>query len=139
MTASSIEVLPATGSTIQPVRTITNSGVASGAHQQVISSADSNGFLKGEAGTSTLTSPTSIDATAAVVIALNLARRSVMIYNESGDTVYLAYSTTATTTAYTLQLPVGSIWVEDNGYTGPIWGITASGTTAVLRVTELTN
>lgn len=134
MADSSVAITAGSGTLI---RVLTNLGTAS-ADQQVVTLADPNGFFQEHSTTPTITSPASIDNTAAVVIASNTARRRVMIYNESGNTVYLAYGTTATLTSYSLLLPVGSLWVEDGGYTGAMWGITSGVTPAVLRVTELT-
>ncbi len=89
------------------------------------------------AATPTITSPANVTTTAAVVLAANTARRGGIVYNESGAIVYLAFGTTATLTAYTVQIAVSGNYEVPFNYTGALWGITSAGT-AVMRVTELT-
>lgn len=133
MADSSIAVTAGSGTL---VRALTGLGASSNADQQVVTLADLNGFFQGTSTTPTITSPTSLDATTAVVLASNTARRGATIYVESGAPLYLAFGTTATLTAYSVQVPVGGYYEVPFGYTGALWGIT-TGVTAVVRVTEL--
>lgn len=117
------------------VRTVTNSGVDSGAHQQVITVADANGNFVNAALTPTITTPT-VNTTTHSVLAQNLLRQGGSMYVETG-TFYLAMGTTATTTAYSILLQAGSYYEIPFYYKGAYAGICLT-STATVRVTELT-
>lgn len=74
----------------------------------------------------------------AVLLAANAARRTAVIYNDSGKTLYVAFAATATTAAYTYPVPSHStLELPLNGYTGVISGILPSGSGNAV-VTEVT-
>lgn len=136
-----------TGASGAPIRVLTGLGAGSG-DQQVVTLADSGGNLLGTAvapvpvtlpaaATPAITSPSGLTTTAAVVLAANAARKGATVFNESGAVLYLALGTTASLTAYTVQIAIGAYYEVPFGYTGALWGITTAGTT-VARVTELT-
>lgn len=88
--------------------------------------------------TPTITTPT-IAITSFTVLASNTSRKMAMIMNDSGVTVYLALASTASLTAYTVQLVSGMYYelpTISGVYTGIITGI-ASSASGSLRVTEL--
>lgn len=89
------------------------------------------------AATGTVTSPASVNATGATVLAANAARIGATVWNESGAICYLKLGSAGTLTSYTVQVASGAYYETPYGYTGILTGITVSGT-AVLRVTELT-
>jgi hypothetical protein len=144
MADSSVAITAGSGT---PIRVLTGLGTDV-ADQQVVTLADSSGNLLGGAGqpipvsqlaasTPTITSPGSLTTTAAVVLAANSSRRGAAVFNESGAVLYLALGTTASLTAYTVQVGIGAYYEVPFNYTGALWGITTAGT-AVVRVTELT-
>lgn len=143
MADSAVNITAGSGT---PIRVLTGLGSAT-ADQQVVTLADSSGNLLGTAGgpvpvslpqpaTPALSSPASLTTTTAVVLAANTSRRGATVYVESGAVLYLAFGTTASLTAYTVQIPVGGYYEVPFGYTGALWGITSAGT-SVARVTEL--
>lgn len=89
--------------------------------------------------TGTITSP-AVNTASFTALAANVNRKGALIFNDSVNTVYLAYAATASTTAYTVQIPASGYYeVPSAGaiYTGILTAIStvASGN---LRVTELT-
>ena len=95
------------------------------------------GFDPSRPGTATITSvPSAI--TSSVLLAANPARRKVLVYNDSTKKLYVAFAATATTGAYTVQLPAGGFYESDvNCYTGVISGIwnAVNGNALVTSVT----
>jgi hypothetical protein len=82
----------------------------------------------------------SVNATASssVLLAANANRRQVLIYNDSGRNIFIAYAATVTTAAYTVRLANQGFYESPkDSYTGVISVVTQSGTGAVL-VTEVT-
>lgn len=82
-------------------------------------------------------------ATSTTILAANASRKGATVFNDSTAVLYLALSdTTASATAYTVQIPAGGYYelpVCDGGvYTGKIVGIWASDASGAARVTELT-
>lgn len=116
----------------------------------VIVEADASGGLKSTATVSTGDAPTtgtitSVNdaATSTTILAANASRKGATVFNDSTAVLYLALSdTTASATAYTVQILAGGYYelpVCDGGvYTGKIVGIWASDASGAARVTELT-
>lgn len=95
------------------------------------------GFDQSRPANATITTVALVANTSAVLAASNPARRQILITNEGGKTLYVAFAATATTTAYTVQVASKQTYVGDkDGYTGDISGI--QGGPANVRVTEVT-
>lgn len=87
------------------------------------------------AQTATLNSPSAANTTA-VLVAASGSRKGVYIFNEGSTVLYLAFATTASTTAYTTQVAVNGVFtMGDVVYGGPISGIWAGTPTGNARVT----
>lgn len=88
--------------------------------------------------TATLSSVTST-ISSTTVLALNANRLGALIYNDSTAILYLAYAGTASTTAYTVQVPSQALFELPVApdYTGIVTGVWAAANGAA-RVTELT-
>lgn len=70
------------------------------------------------------------------LMAANAGRNGGLIFNESTAVLYLAlHATTASTTAYTVQVAPGASFQLPAGYTGPVWGVWASANGSA-RVTQ---
>jgi hypothetical protein len=82
-------------------------------------------------------SSVALSTTSAPVLASNASRLGFVIKNDGTQTAYIAFASSATTTAYTESIDPGAEYVDSTGYTGAVSGITATSTTTV-RVTELT-
>lgn len=145
MADSSVAITAGSGT---PIRVLTALGSGS-ADQQVVTLADSAGNLLGASSapfpvalvpstTGTITSP-ALSLSSFTVLASNTARDGATIFNDSVNVVYLAFAATASTTAYTVQIPAGGYYELPSGfnYTGILTGIAlvASGN---CRVTEMT-
>lgn len=88
-------------------------------------------------GTSVLSSA-SVTTTSSVILAANASRIKFTVWNEGNKAVLLALAGTASTSAYTVNLPVGAFYESElNDYTGAVSAVTASGTSTV-KVTEET-
>lgn len=90
-----------------------------------------------ETQTAALSSPAAA-STSAVLVAASSNRKGVIITNEGSTILYLAFAATATTTAYTVQVPAttGQFTLDPTaGYGGPISGIWAGSPTGNARVT----
>lgn len=86
--------------------------------------------------TSAVTSVNS-SASSVTLLALNLNRRGVIIWNDSSATLYIKLGATASTISYTVQLSTqASFNLPAPAYTGVIDGIWSSATGAA-RITEL--
>ena len=73
-----------------------------------------------------------------LLAAANAARRQLVVFNDGGNIVYVAFAATATTTAFTVRIPAnGTYETVRDGYTGDVSAIRASGSGPV-RVTEVT-
>lgn len=93
----------------------------------------------GPAATGTITSP-ALALTSFTVLASNAARKMATFYNDSVNVVYLALAATASTTAYTVQIPAGGYYElpgSNTVFTGLVTAIALTATGNV-RVTELT-
>lgn len=87
--------------------------------------------------TANLTSPAA-SASTAVLVAASANRKGVIITNEGSTILYLAFAATASTSAYTVQVPAttGQFTLDPtSGYGGPISGIWAGSPTGNARVT----
>ena len=90
-----------------------------------------------ETQTATLSSPAAA-STSAVLVAASSNRKGVIITNEGSTILYLAFAATASTTAYTVQVPATTgqfVLDPSSGYGGPISGIWAGSPTGNARVT----
>lgn len=88
--------------------------------------------------TATLTSVTSV-ISSTTLLAANANRLGAFIYNDSTAILYIAYASSASTTAYTVQLASQAFFELPTSpdYTGIISGVWASANGAA-RITELT-
>lgn len=78
-----------------------------------------------------------VSAVSAVLLALNAARRQVVVQNTSNQTIYIAFAATATTAAFTILIGKNGYWESQmNSYTG-VMSVIASGAGNVV-VTEVT-
>lgn len=87
--------------------------------------------------TATLTS-VSASTSSVSLLGSNSARKGVLFFNDSNATCFIAFSATATTSAFTRKLPAGDFWDRAlPSYSGAISGIwtVANGS---MRITELT-
>lgn len=87
-------------------------------------------------GTGTLTSVAN-SITSVTVLASNAARKGFIVYNDSLVVLYIAFSASATTSAFSAKLQPGSAYNSDTLYTGVISGIAAAASGSA-RVTEFT-
>ena len=79
-----------------------------------------------------------VSTTSVVILAANVDRQRFTIWNDSGRHVFVAFAATATTTAFSVDMPNNSLYESDlNDYSGVVSAITAAGTGPV-RVTEIT-
>jgi hypothetical protein len=90
----------------------------------------------GMAHTPTLTSVAAATSSTSL-LAANLNRIGATFYNDSTAVLYLALNTSASTTAYTVQVPQNGYYETPYGYDGAIFGIWAS-VNGNVRITELT-
>lgn len=90
------------------------------------------------ASTATLTSVNGT-VSSTTLLAANANRLGAIIYNDSTAILYVAYAGTASTTAYTVQVPSQALFElpTQPDYTGIITGVWAAANGAA-RVTELT-
>ena len=96
-----------------------------------------SGFDSTRPATATLTNVVT-GTISAVLLAANVARRQVFIYNDSNSTLYVKFGTTASVTSFTVLIPKNGAWESVlNGYTGTIDGVLSSGA-GTARVTEVT-
>lgn len=86
-------------------------------------------------GTAAL-STVSLSTSSATVLSANTNRLGFSIKNVGPERAYVAFAATASTSAFTADLDPGATYVDETGYTGPVSGVTATGT-ATLYVTEL--
>lgn len=96
-------------------------------------------FKKAPAATGTITSVTAA-AASTLLLAANSGRLGATFFNDSSATLYLALAGSASTTAYTVQVPAGGYYELPNdgcGYVGAVYGIWSAANGAA-RVTELT-
>lgn len=88
-------------------------------------------------GTSTL-SNVSASASSVTVLASNSSRLGAVFYNDSTETCYLKFGSTASSTSFTYKLLTGeALVIKSPVYTGIVTGIWVSATGS-MRVTELT-
>ena len=79
-------------------------------------------------------------ATSVSLLAANLDRRFVTIFNEANATLYVSFGATASLTSYTVQIPKnGYFESQEDGYTGAIDGIWTAAGAGNARITEVTN
>ena len=124
---------------------------ASGSALSIQDHSTPTNFLKINANGSAQVQPLSITASTATLsnvtstissttlLAANANRLGAFIYNDSTAILYVAYAGTATTTAYTTQVPSQALFELPTSpdYTGIITGVWAAANGAA-RVTELT-
>lgn len=98
---------------------------------------DNVGSLKVINGTSATATLTSVagSVTSVAILAANINRKGVTIYNDSASAMYLAYAVTATTSAFTVKIPANYLYEMPNLYTGALsalWDVA----TGSARITE---
>lgn len=88
------------------------------------------------APTGTLTQVNS-SATSVTVLASNTSRKGATFYNNSTAILYLAFGSTASTTAFTVPLAASTFFEMPSGYNGIVSGIwaTANGNVEVTEIT----
>jgi hypothetical protein len=91
------------------------------------------------AANATVIATPSVTTTTVQLIDANPQRKGLMIYNNSANTVYIAYSATASSSVrMTLPIATFATWnMPSPIYTGPISGIRNAGS-GTCMVTELT-
>jgi len=91
--------------------------------------------ISGKAGTSTITSVAS-SITSVSLLAANTDRLGATIYNDGNKKLYIAFGSTASTTAFTVEVHKEQYFEVPYTYTGEISGIwdVANGS---ARITEL--
>lgn len=95
-------------------------------------------FSVSQATSSTGTlSSVALATSSTTILASNAARKGFIVYNDSLNILYLAFSATASTTAFSAKMQPGSSYNSDTLYTGIITGI-SSAATGSARVTEFT-
>jgi hypothetical protein len=72
------------------------------------------------------------------ILASNTSRISATVYNATNKTMYLAMSSTASTSSYSVQISADAYWELPVDYTGAISAVWASGVSGNALVTELT-
>lgn len=75
--------------------------------------------------------------TSNVILAANSSRKGFIVYNDSLAIVFLAFASTASTTAFSTKIQPGAEYEPGEDYTGVISGI-ASAALGACRVTEFT-
>ncbi len=103
-------------------------------------SCDTGGALLTASALSTTSTLSNVSASTSTVtiLAANTARRDAYIFNDSTATMYLAFASTASTTAYTLQLQSYQGYEFNNAvYTGALSAVWSSAT-GTARVTQIT-
>jgi len=78
-----------------------------------------------------------LSASSFTVLAANTARRGASFYNDSVNVVYLATAATASTTAYTVQIPAGGYYEPASPVYIGLYTAIALVATGNVRVTEL--
>lgn len=93
--------------------------------------------LPASAATGTLSS-VAASATSVTILAANANRRGALIFNDSTSILALAFASTASLTAFTVELPANGLYeMPPSNYSGVVSGIWVSATGSA-RVTELT-
>ena len=87
-------------------------------------------------GTGTVTSVADA-ATSATLLSAATTRRKFIMYNDSTETCYVKYGTTATSTDFTWLVPAGAT-IEEEHYNGRVDGIWAANASGSMRITEIT-
>ena len=88
-------------------------------------------------GHAATTSNVTVSGTVATLLAANTARVGFVLWNESGQTVFVKFGSGATTSSYTRQIANGGVYEARDLYRGQVTAITSTGSGAV-RVTEIT-
>lgn len=91
------------------------------------------------ARTATVTTVAS-SATSAQVVAANVSRQGLMLYNSDANDCYVKFGTTASATDFTVKIASGGLYEMPNpvvylGRIDAIWALDGAGS---LHVTELT-
>lgn len=91
--------------------------------------------VEAHAASAALTTVTSSNSSTSL-LASNANRKGFILYNNSTKKCYVAFSATATTSAFTVLLQPNSLFESQNVYTGPISGIWEA-VNGNMQVTEL--
>lgn len=110
--------------------------VGDGTDLLVINSDGSINSTSVNASTADVTS-VNVTTSSTQLLAANVNRKAVIIFNDSGANIYVKYGTGATTTSFTWRVANnGVLEIYNNIYNGVIHAVRASGTGDV-RVTEV--
>lgn len=75
--------------------------------------------------------------TSTQLLTSNANRRGIMLYNDSTKIAYVAFAATASTSAFSIKLPPGSLYEKEEPiYTGTISAVW-SGANGNMQITEL--
>lgn len=77
-------------------------------------------------------------ASSVTILAANANRHQFIVYNQGSKILYLAFHSSASLTAYTVQVPSNTMYESSlNGYTGIVTGIwnAANGTAVITEIT----
>lgn len=89
------------------------------------------------AGEARMTTTASVGTTSVLVLQKNRYRRGLVIYNNSSNSVYVSFSTTANSAnKMTAIIPTFNQWTAPEFYIGPVSAIRNAGS-GVLMITEV--
>lgn len=91
-------------------------------------------YARPQTGTVTSVSDT---ASSTTLLSAGATRRGFRIYNDSTQTLYVKYGTTASASDFTVIVQPAS-WLVEDGYGGRVDGIWAANASGAARITELT-
>ena len=127
------------GTSVVSVKAASTAAVAADLALVVAVSPNNTVAVGGQKATTATLSNVAGSASSVTLLALNTARLSAVIYNDSTAILYVKFGSTASTTSYTYQLQANMTLelMQIPMYTGIITGIWASATGSA-RVTEIT-
>ena len=127
------------GTSVVSVKAASTAAVAADLALVVAVSPNNTVAVGGQKATTATLSNVPGSASSVTLLALNTARLSAVIYNDSTAILYVKFGSTASTTSYTYQLQANMTLelMQIPMYTGIITGIWASATGSA-RVTEIT-
>jgi hypothetical protein len=77
-------------------------------------------------------------ASSTTLLSSNAARVGATIFNDSTQTLYVKFGTTASSTSFTVKIAAGGYYEVPYSYTGRIDGIWAADASGAARMTEIT-
>ena len=82
-------------------------------------------FAQSIVGRTTLATVNS-SASSVTILAANIQRRQILVFNNSTKNLHLAYGATSSLTAFSIKLLPGGLFIDSEGYTGIVSGIWAA-------------